>query len=62
MQDRTPPPQISLIVISYNTRKMTLLVSFQSLPEVETTPFELMVGVDNASTDGSAKAIAETFS
>ena len=52
-------PVLSIIVISYNTREMTLacLASVQ----IETrTPFELIV-VDNASTDGSAEAIADQF-
>jgi len=53
-------PELSIVVISYNTRQMTLdcLASVQAETR---TPFELIV-VDNASTDGSAEAIAEAFS
>lgn len=53
------PPLLSIIVISYNTREMTL-ACLASVYEQTKLPFELIV-VDNASTDGSAKAIAEAF-
>ncbi|MEM9969493.1 MAG: glycosyltransferase family 2 protein [Pseudomonadota bacterium] len=52
-------PEISIIVISYNTREMTLACLASVYAETR-TPFELIV-VDNASTDGSAEAIAEAF-
>ena len=52
-------PVLSIIVISYNTREMTLACLASVLAETR-TPFELIV-VDNASTDGSAEAIAESF-
>lgn len=56
-----PPraPVLSIVVISYNTREMTL----DCLASVHTqtrTPFELII-VDNASSDGSAQAIAAAF-
>lgn len=51
--------ELSIIVVSYNTRDMTL-ACLRSVFEETTTPFEVVV-VDNASTDGSADAIAEAF-
>ncbi|MEO0369819.1 MAG: glycosyltransferase family 2 protein [Pseudomonadota bacterium] len=59
---QTPPPSspiLSIIVVSYNTKQMTL-DCLASLYDQTTLPFELIV-VDNASTDGSAEAIAEAF-
>lgn len=53
------PPEVSIIVISYNTREMTL-ACLESVFAETRTPFELIV-VDNASTDGSARAIAKAF-
>jgi len=52
-------PDLSIIVISYNTRAMTL-ACLQSVYDQTTTPFQLIV-VDNASSDGSAEAIAAAF-
>lgn len=52
-------PELSIVVISYNTRAMTL-ACIASIYEETKTPFELIV-VDNASQDGSAEAIAEQF-
>lgn len=51
--------ELSIIVVSYNTCEMTL-DCLASIYEQTTTPFEVIV-VDNASSDGSAKAIAEKF-
>lgn len=60
MTDPSPPdPQLSILIISYNTRQMTL-ECIASVYDQTQTPFELIV-VDNASTDGSAEAIAEAF-
>lgn len=56
---KLPSPELSIIIISYNTREMTL-DSLQSVYDQTKTPFQLIV-VDNASTDGSAEAIAEAF-
>ena len=52
-------PQVSIIVISYNTREMTLACLASVYAETR-QPFELIV-IDNASTDGSAEAIAAAF-
>lgn len=52
-------PRVSIIVISYNTRDMTL-ECLRSVYAQTQTPFELIV-LDNASTDGSAEAIAQEF-
>lgn len=54
-----PGPTLSIIVVSYNTREMTL-DCLRSVHAETRTPFELIV-VDNASSDGSAAAIAAEF-
>ncbi len=56
---QTPAPKIAIIVVSYNTRDMTL-ACLRSVYAETSTPFELVV-VDNASSDGSAEAIAAAF-
>lgn len=52
-------PQISIIVISYNTKEITL-ECLRSVREQTSIPYELIV-VDNASTDGSVEAIRREF-
>lgn len=52
-------PTLSIIVVSYNTREMTL-DCLRSVHAQTRTPFELIV-VDNASSDGSAEAITAEF-
>jgi GT2 family glycosyltransferase len=52
-------PLVSILVISYNTRAMTLECLASVVAET-TVPYELIV-VDNASPDGSAAAIVAAF-
>ncbi|MDH5797747.1 MAG: glycosyltransferase family 2 protein, partial [Paracoccaceae bacterium] len=52
-------PIVSIIVVSYNTREMTL-ECLRSVFAQTDQPFELIV-IDNASSDGSAAAIAQEF-
>lgn len=54
-----PTPLVSIIIVSYNTREMTL-ECLRSVFAQTHQPFELIV-VDNASSDGSAAAIAAEF-
>ncbi len=53
-------PVLSIIVVSYNTRELTLACLRSVYEQTRQTPFELIV-VDNASDDGSAAAIAAEF-
>ncbi len=55
----TARPALTIIVVSYNTREMTL-DCLRSVRDQTRTAHEVIV-VDNASTDGSAEAIAKTF-
>jgi GT2 family glycosyltransferase len=54
-----PDPVVSILVISYNTREMTL-DCLRSVVAETRTPYEIVV-VDNDSSDGSAAAIAAAF-
>lgn len=58
MSENTPP-ELSIVIVSYNTREMTL-ACLASVYGQTRTPFEVIV-VDNASTDGSAEAVAAMF-
>jgi len=55
-----PQPDLTIIVVSYNTCAMTLACLASVQAETRVTTFELIV-LDNASTDGSADAIAAQF-
>jgi hypothetical protein len=53
----TDRPDVSIIVVSYNTRALTLACLDSIVAESRQASYELIV-VDNASRDGSAEAIA----
>lgn len=52
-------PEVSVIVVSYNTKNYTL-AAIQSVYDQTEIDFELIV-IDNASSDGSARAISDRF-
>jgi GT2 family glycosyltransferase len=57
---RPPPaPRVSILVVSYNTRRLTL-DCLRSVAAETTLPHEVIV-LDNASPDGSAAAVAAAF-
>lgn len=53
-------PDLSIIIVSYNTREITRACLRSLYEQTSGVTFETLV-VDNASTDGSARAIAEEF-
>jgi N-acetylglucosaminyl-diphospho-decaprenol L-rhamnosyltransferase len=53
-------PKLTVIVVSYNTRELTLVCLASLFANTHETPFRAVV-FDNASEDGSADAIAEAF-
>lgn len=57
---RALPIDVSILVVSYNTRALTLAALHAAISQTTSITSEIVV-VDNASTDGSAAAIAETF-
>ncbi|MGD1881647.1 MAG: glycosyltransferase family 2 protein [Paracoccaceae bacterium] len=59
LEDAGENPIVSIIVVSYNTREMTL-DCIRSVLDQTTCAYELAV-YDNASSDGSAKAITTEF-
>lgn len=54
-------PALSIVVVSYNTREMTLACLRSVFDQAQSLDFEVIV-VDNASGDGSAEAIDDAFS
>lgn len=54
------PIQVSILLVNYNTREMTLECLRSIYAEMSTDNFEIIV-VDNDSKDGSAEAIATEF-
>jgi hypothetical protein len=55
-----PEPTLSILIISFNTREMTLECVRSVFDQTSETEFELIV-LDNASSDGSADAIEAEF-
>ncbi|MEQ8845218.1 MAG: glycosyltransferase family 2 protein [Phycisphaerales bacterium] len=54
------PTRIAILIISYNTREMTLACLRSVFEQAQKQDFELIV-LDNASSDGSAEAIEAEF-
>ncbi len=53
-------PELSIILVSYNTRELTLHAIRSLIAETDPDIYELIV-LDNASSDGSAEAISSEF-
>lgn len=58
--DVADAPAVSIIVVSFNTRELTLEAVRSAIDQTTSARFEIIV-VDNASSDGSADAIAAAF-
>ena len=58
MSDRTP--ELSILLVNWNTRQLTLECLASVIAETTRTEYEIIV-VDNGSSDGSAEAIARAF-
>jgi len=56
----TDDPQVSIIIVNWNTREMTLACLRSLYAQTTQVPFEVLL-VDNGSHDGSAEAIASEF-
>jgi len=59
-EDQEPTPDVSVLIISYNTKDLTIACLQSLYTETALARFEVIV-VDNASSDGSARAIGERF-
>ena len=60
MTDTPPVAELTVIMVSYNTRDLTLAALRTLYATTRTTRFHTVV-FDNASSDGSAEAVAEAF-
>ncbi len=60
MDDAGDEPDISIIIVSYETRDMTLACIRSVIAQTSATSYEILV-FDNASTDGSAEAVRREF-
>ena len=58
--EKQPAPDVSVVVVSYNTKDYTLACLESLLDQTESASMQAIV-LDNASSDGSADAIAERF-
>ncbi|MFM6932091.1 MAG: glycosyltransferase family 2 protein [Novosphingobium sp.] len=58
--NRSDDPELSIIVVNWNTRDMTIACLESLLRETQSTSFEVLL-IDNGSHDGSADAIAARF-
>lgn len=54
-------PSIGIIIISFNTRELTMACTASVLEQTKTASLESLVVLDNASSDGSAAAVAAEF-
>lgn len=60
MIDAQHDPDLTIVIVSYQTRDMTLACIRSVIEQTSVTSYEIIV-LDNASTDGSADAIRSTF-
>jgi len=60
MTEINRPVDVTIIIVSFNTRDLTSQCLKSVYQETKAATFEIIV-VDNASTDGSAKMVAEQF-
>ena len=60
MDPMTSKPDLSILIVSYNTREMTVACIESVIRETVRTGFEILF-VDNGSEDGSREAVAERF-
>jgi GT2 family glycosyltransferase len=60
MSKTDSPPQVAIVIVSYNTRDLLLECLASTVSSAGNTPVEIVV-VDNGSTDGSAEAASEAY-